>query len=157
MFQHRPLKTAPVNNSSTLFVTHKVIFEAERRLICKRKQRMKFLPSINQLILAKPAARDNVLQFTKDQQSGDIKTAWLKSSDGHFLRGTTEREVGVAVKQHELAVAEKRDRLVSRSPRLVSYVCGCSPACWNLQASRCARGRRAAAAAGDGNEEGDDH
>ncbi|XP_044029482.1 cilia- and flagella-associated protein 53 [Siniperca chuatsi] len=68
----------------------------------------------DQLILERQkqdAARDKVLEFTKNQQSCDIKSSWLRSSDGRFLRGTIERRVRAALSQQEVHIQERRDRL----------------------------------------------
>ncbi|KAK9532096.1 hypothetical protein VZT92_009499 [Zoarces viviparus] len=69
---------------------------------------------VDQLILDRQkqnAIRDQVLDFTKDQQSCDIKTSWLKSSDLRVLRGTVDRQVHAALNQQEVHVEERRDRL----------------------------------------------
>ncbi|XP_035523310.1 cilia- and flagella-associated protein 53 [Morone saxatilis] len=57
------------------------------------------------------AARDQVLEFTRYQQTWDIKNSWLKSSDGRYLRGTIERRVRDALDQQEVHIQERRDRL----------------------------------------------
>ncbi|XP_054468982.1 cilia- and flagella-associated protein 53 [Anoplopoma fimbria] len=82
------------------------------------KQRAKFPSSrpADQLILDRQkqdAVRDQVLDFTKNQQSWDIKTSWLKSSDRRFLRGTVQRRVQTALNQQEVHMDERRDRLRS--------------------------------------------
>ncbi|XP_023257031.1 cilia- and flagella-associated protein 53-like [Seriola lalandi dorsalis] len=78
--------------------------------------RAKFPPSrpVDHLILERQkqdAARDEVLDFTRYQQTCDVKNSWLKSSDRHFLRGAIEREVRAAVKQNESDIDERRHRL----------------------------------------------
>ncbi|GLD56863.1 deoxyribonuclease-2-beta-like protein, partial [Lates japonicus] len=57
------------------------------------------------------AARDQVLEFTRYQQTCDVKNSWLKSSDRHFLRGTVQREIRAAMKRHESDIEERRHRL----------------------------------------------
>ncbi|XP_040014048.1 cilia- and flagella-associated protein 53 [Xiphias gladius] len=57
------------------------------------------------------AARDRVLEFTRCQQTCDIKTSWLKSSDRHYLRGTVERQVRAAMEQYESDIEDRRRRL----------------------------------------------
>ncbi|KAM7392262.1 hypothetical protein PAMA_007400 [Pampus argenteus] len=57
------------------------------------------------------AARDNILEFSRNQQSCDIKNLWLQSSERLFLRGAIDRHVKAAVSQHKFSVEERRDRL----------------------------------------------
>uniref|UniRef100_A0A3P9DAW4 Cilia- and flagella-associated protein 53 n=2 Tax=Haplochromini TaxID=319058 RepID=A0A3P9DAW4_9CICH len=57
------------------------------------------------------AARDKVLEFSKYQQSCNIKTSWLKDTEQRFLKGAVERGVQAAVSQHETDVEQRRRRL----------------------------------------------
>ncbi|KAG7219023.1 hypothetical protein INR49_005923 [Caranx melampygus] len=57
------------------------------------------------------AARDQVLEFTRNQQNYDTKNLWLKKSHGCFLRGAVDREVKAAVSRHESNINERRRRL----------------------------------------------
>uniref|UniRef100_A0A3Q3JB84 Trichohyalin-plectin-homology domain-containing protein n=1 Tax=Monopterus albus TaxID=43700 RepID=A0A3Q3JB84_MONAL len=82
-------------------------------------QRAKFPSSqlANHLILERQkqdAARDEVLEFTRYQQTCDTKNLWLQTSERHFLRRTVQRHVQAAVGQHELRVlleAEEQQHL----------------------------------------------
>nr|XP_020443304.1 cilia- and flagella-associated protein 53-like isoform X1 [Monopterus albus] len=68
----------------------------------------------NHLILERQkqdAARDEVLEFTRYQQTCDTKNLWLQTSERHFLRRTVQRHVQAAVGQHESSVEERRDRI----------------------------------------------
>ncbi|XP_034402788.1 cilia- and flagella-associated protein 53 isoform X2 [Cyclopterus lumpus] len=68
----------------------------------------------DQLILdhqKQDSIRDQVLVFTKHQQSCDVKTSWLQSSDQRFLRGTVDRQVRAALDQQEVHLDQRRDRL----------------------------------------------
>uniref|UniRef100_A0A3Q3JGJ6 Cilia- and flagella-associated protein 53 n=1 Tax=Monopterus albus TaxID=43700 RepID=A0A3Q3JGJ6_MONAL len=56
------------------------------------------------------ATRDEVLEFTRYQQTCDIKNSWLQSSERHFLRRADQRHVLAAVRQHESGVEERKDR-----------------------------------------------
>ncbi|XP_034402791.1 cilia- and flagella-associated protein 53 isoform X5 [Cyclopterus lumpus] len=67
----------------------------------------------DQLILdhqKQDSIRDQVLVFTKHQQSCDVKTSWLQSSDQRFLRGTVDRQVRAALDQQEVHLDQRRDR-----------------------------------------------
>ncbi|KAM4634258.1 cilia- and flagella-associated protein 53 [Polymixia lowei] len=58
-------------------------------------------------------ARDKVLEFTKYQQTCDLKTTWEKTSDRRILLGTIEKQVKDAMSQYETSIEERRDRLRS--------------------------------------------
>lgn len=62
--------------------------------------------------MKKDAAQDKIREFTKYQQTWNIKNSWLKSSDSRFLRGTIERQVQAAVNQQEVHIQDRRDRSV---------------------------------------------
>uniref|UniRef100_A0A3Q0SMA5 Cilia- and flagella-associated protein 53 n=1 Tax=Amphilophus citrinellus TaxID=61819 RepID=A0A3Q0SMA5_AMPCI len=57
------------------------------------------------------AARGEVLEFSKYQQSCSIKTSWLKDTERRFLRGAMERGIRAAVSWHEADVEQRRHRL----------------------------------------------
>ncbi|MEQ2162136.1 hypothetical protein GOODEAATRI_016700 [Goodea atripinnis] len=57
------------------------------------------------------AARDQVLEFSRDAQSCDIKASWLKSSERRLVRGAVERRVQAELQQHEADICERRHRL----------------------------------------------
>lgn len=83
------------------------------------KQRAKFPASrpADHLTLERlnqDTARDKVLEFTKSQQTWDIKNSWLTTSDSRFLRGTIERRVQAALTQQKVHIQERRDRSVSQ-------------------------------------------
>uniref|UniRef100_UPI003AAA810B cilia- and flagella-associated protein 53 n=1 Tax=Centroberyx gerrardi TaxID=166262 RepID=UPI003AAA810B len=56
-------------------------------------------------------ARDKVLEFTKYQQTCDLRTTWQKRTDRSILVGTIERQVKDAMNQYEMSIDERRDRL----------------------------------------------
>lgn len=56
------------------------------------------------------AARDQVLEFTRNQKNYDTKNLWLKKSERRFLRGAVDREVKAAARRHESDISEKRRR-----------------------------------------------
>lgn len=68
------------------------------------------------------AARDQVLEFTRYQQTYDVKNSWLKSSDRHFLRGTVQREIRAAMKRHESDIEERRHRFVCRETFISAFL-----------------------------------
>ncbi|XP_047185416.1 cilia- and flagella-associated protein 53 isoform X3 [Scophthalmus maximus] len=57
------------------------------------------------------AARDKVLEFTREQRSCDVKNSWLQRSDHQFLRRTVDRRVRAAVAHRETHVDQRRRRL----------------------------------------------
>ncbi|XP_076614502.1 cilia- and flagella-associated protein 53 isoform X2 [Chaetodon auriga] len=57
------------------------------------------------------AARDQVLEFSRYQQTWDTKNSWLKSSDRRFQRRTVQRRVQSALNQQDVHVQDRRDRL----------------------------------------------
>lgn len=80
-------------------------------------QRAKFPSSrpADHLILERQkqdAARDKVREFTRYQQTWDIKNSWLQSSERHHLRGTIQRQVQATVRQYESNIQDRRVRLV---------------------------------------------
>ncbi len=93
-----------------------VFFAACRCFLCV-SQRAK-LPSsrpADQLILERQkldTAREKLLDVTKFQQSCDMKTSWLKSSDDRLQRRAVERRVQATLKQHDVHIRERRDRCV---------------------------------------------
>ncbi|AWP14765.1 putative coiled-coil domain-containing protein 11-like [Scophthalmus maximus] len=58
------------------------------------------------------AARDKVLEFTREQRSCDVKNSWLQRSDHQFLRRTVDRRVRAAVAHRETHVDQRRRRFV---------------------------------------------
>ncbi|KAK7895779.1 hypothetical protein WMY93_021104 [Mugilogobius chulae] len=74
------------------------------------------LPSLRPLHVAlekqkQEAERENFAEFTKYQQSWDTKNSWIKSSDRHYVRKNTERQVKAAIDQYQLSIEERRERL----------------------------------------------
>ncbi|KAM7368498.1 hypothetical protein PAMP_012837 [Pampus punctatissimus] len=63
------------------------------------------------MALKQDVARDNILKFSRNQQSCDIKNLWLQSSEQLLLRGAVDRHVKAALTRHKLSVEERRDRL----------------------------------------------
>ncbi|XP_076019756.1 cilia- and flagella-associated protein 53 [Genypterus blacodes] len=59
----------------------------------------------------KEGAHEEMLAFTKYQQTWDLKTSWLKSTDRHILKGTIRRQVKDAMNQYEMSLEERRARL----------------------------------------------
>ncbi|XP_031165379.2 cilia- and flagella-associated protein 53 isoform X2 [Sander lucioperca] len=57
------------------------------------------------------AAREEIQDFTKHQQSFNIKTSWLQTSDQRFLKGSVQRQVRAALTHQEVHVDQRRDRL----------------------------------------------
>ncbi|KAJ0012794.1 hypothetical protein NQD34_017128, partial [Periophthalmus magnuspinnatus] len=57
------------------------------------------------------AERENFAEFTKYQQSWELKNSWIKSSDRNYVRSATERQVKAAIDQFELGTEERRERL----------------------------------------------
>lgn len=53
---------------------------------------------------------EDILQFTRDLQSCDIRNSWLKTSDQHFLQGAIDRQVRAARNEQESVTAERRNR-----------------------------------------------
>ncbi|KAE8285571.1 Cilia- and flagella-associated protein 53 [Larimichthys crocea] len=69
---------------------------------------------VDQLIVDRQkqdAARGRAVQLKTEQQSCDVKNSWLKKSDGRFLRRTIERRVQAAVRQNQVQIQDRRDRL----------------------------------------------
>ncbi|XP_041753770.2 cilia- and flagella-associated protein 53 [Coregonus clupeaformis] len=56
-------------------------------------------------------ARDKVLEFTKYQNTCDLKTRWEKNSDQRIVLGTIERRVKDAMGQYQMSIDERRERL----------------------------------------------
>ncbi|XP_028457179.1 cilia- and flagella-associated protein 53-like [Perca flavescens] len=64
------------------------------------------------------AAREEIQDFTKNQQSFNMKTWWLQTSDRRFLQGSVQRQVGAALTQQEVHVDQRRDReMIQRTER----------------------------------------
>ncbi|XP_068609279.1 cilia- and flagella-associated protein 53 [Brachionichthys hirsutus] len=57
------------------------------------------------------ASRDRALEFTKRQQNSGVKTSWLKSADGRFVREDIKRQVCTARNQQDAQIQERRSRL----------------------------------------------
>jgi hypothetical protein len=54
-----------------------------------------------------------VLEFTKYQNTCDLKTRWEKNSDRRIVLGTIERRVKDAIGQYQMTINERRDRSVT--------------------------------------------
>ncbi|KAM6984857.1 cilia- and flagella-associated protein 53 [Aplochiton taeniatus] len=57
------------------------------------------------------AAQEKGLEFTKYQQTCDLKTTWERNTDRRILLGTIERRVKDAMDQYHMDIDERRDRL----------------------------------------------
>jgi len=58
----------------------------------------------------KEHARDQVLEFTRDQKTCDLKTHWQRHTDRRIVDGTIERQVRDALDQYQTSVDERRER-----------------------------------------------
>lgn len=65
------------------------------------------------------AARGQVLDFSKYQQSCSIKASWLKDTERRFVRGAVERGVRAAVSQHEADMEQRRHRFDSTADHFI--------------------------------------
>ncbi|CAL8322531.1 unnamed protein product [Lota lota] len=61
----------------------------------------------------KEEARQKVLEFTKYQQTCDLRTTWQKHTDRRIIVGTIERQVQDALNQYQTSIEERRERLRS--------------------------------------------
>ncbi|KAF7656012.1 hypothetical protein LDENG_00047460 [Lucifuga dentata] len=59
----------------------------------------------------KADARQKMLEFTQSQQTCEVKSSWLKSTDRHILKRTIHRQVNDAMNQYEMSIEERRERL----------------------------------------------
>ncbi|KAL2100116.1 hypothetical protein ACEWY4_004510 [Coilia grayii] len=57
------------------------------------------------------AARDKILEFTRDQSTCDMRMRWEKNSDRQIVLGTIDRRVKDAMEKYQLNIEERRDRL----------------------------------------------
>ena len=57
-------------------------------------------------------ARERVLEFTKYQQTWDMRTTWQKNTDQRIISGTIDRRVREALNQYQSSIEERRERLV---------------------------------------------
>lgn len=56
------------------------------------------------------AARDKILEFTRNQSTCDMRMRWEKNSDRQIVLGTIERRVNEAMVKYQLSIEERRDR-----------------------------------------------
>ncbi|XP_056445422.1 cilia- and flagella-associated protein 53 [Gadus chalcogrammus] len=61
----------------------------------------------------KEEARHKVLEFTKYQETWDMRTTWQKNTDRRIISGTIERHVQDAMTQYQTSIEERRERLRS--------------------------------------------
>ncbi|KAG5272052.1 hypothetical protein AALO_G00161150 [Alosa alosa] len=59
------------------------------------------------------AARDKILEFTRNQSTCDMRMHWEKNSDRQIVLGTIERRVNEAMLKYQLSIEERRDRLLA--------------------------------------------
>ncbi|KAK3523928.1 hypothetical protein QTP70_016738 [Hemibagrus guttatus] len=57
------------------------------------------------------AARNNVLEFTKDQSACDLRIHWEKNTEQRMVSATIERRVQEKMEQYEMSIDERRERL----------------------------------------------
>jgi hypothetical protein len=56
-----------------------------------------------------------VLEFTKYQETWDMRTTWQKNTDRRIISGTIERHVQDAMTQYQTSIEERRERWVDLS------------------------------------------
>ena len=54
--------------------------------------------------------QEEVLSFSRQQQSCDRKSSWLLSSERHFLSGDVQRTIRDTMTQQEVLLDQRRDR-----------------------------------------------
>ncbi|XP_076836202.1 cilia- and flagella-associated protein 53 [Brachyhypopomus gauderio] len=57
------------------------------------------------------AARNNVLEFTKDQSACDFRMLWERNTERQMVSATIDRRVQEAMAQYQMSIDERRERL----------------------------------------------
>ncbi|KAM9450650.1 cilia- and flagella-associated protein 53 isoform 2-T2 [Clarias gariepinus] len=57
------------------------------------------------------AARNNVLEYTKDQNACDLRTRWERSTEQRMVSALIKQRVNEAMEQYEMSIDERREAL----------------------------------------------